>query len=79
MPLPIESIDVGKCYLADRRQRPQVWRVERIFPDGRLDYMNRPVDPSLKQVWRSGMTTLAFFAGVVSCEVPCDWIPENDG
>ncbi len=73
-----ESIEVGKCYLADRRQSPQVWQVTTIFADGRLEYKNRPIDPKARQHWRSARTTAPLFALTVTREVPCDWSPGGD-
>lgn len=43
MTVPLESIEVGKGYLADQRHYPQVWRVHDIFFDGGIDYKTRPV------------------------------------
>jgi len=78
MAVPPESVGVGKCYLAARRETPQVWRVITIFPDGRLEYEARPLSPKARQVWRSAMTTLKLFSAFVTREVPCDWTPEMD-
>ena len=79
MSLPPESIEVGNCYLADQRQYPQIWRVDAILPDGRLDYKARPVDPTARQHWKMRMTSTELFAAAVSREVPCDWMPEREG
>ena len=62
MSLPPESIEAVKCYLADRREAPQVWRGVSIFPDGRLEYQHRSADPAKKQVWRTGLTTVRLFS-----------------
>ena len=78
MNVPPESIEVGRCYLAERRESPQVWQVVTIFPDGRLEYKARPINPKSRQVWRSAMTTLPHFATMVSREVPCDWTPNGE-
>ncbi len=78
MTIPPESIAVGKCYLADRREAPQVWRVIAIFPDGQLEYQHRSADPAKKQVWRTAMTTVRLFVGAVTREVPCDWTPGGE-
>ena len=78
MSIPHKSIEVGKCYLADRRQAPQVWRVVVTFPDGRLEYQHRSADPAKKQLWRIAMTTAVLFAGAVTREVPCDWMPVGE-
>lgn len=74
-----EDIQVGKCYLADHRQYPQVWRVVSIFSDGRINYENRPMVPKGRVLWRIGMTTVTLFASAVSREVPCDWRPSAEG
>ncbi len=79
MTIPAESIEIGKCYLAERRESPQVWRVVTVFPDGRVDYESRPLSSSLKQAWRRRMTTISLLAGTVTREVPCDWTPGADG
>lgn len=79
MSLPPESIQVGRCYLANGRANPQIQRVIEIFPDGRLQYQHRPLDPKRRQHWRSAMTTTEFFAASITREVPCDWAPETGG
>ncbi len=78
MTISPESIQVGKCYLADRRQSPQVWQVTTIFADGRLEYKNRPVNPELSQRLRSARTSLQLFASGIDRKVPCDWSPGAD-
>ncbi len=79
MTITPESIQVGKCYLADRREDPQIRQVIQIFPDGRLEYRRRPLNPGLRQQWRSEMTSVQLFPSSVTREVPCDWTPEREG
>ena len=75
MPLPPETIEVGKCYLSDEGR---VRRVVRFLPDGRIQYAYRtfPTAPSIP--WRTGRLPVERFAKTVVREVPCNWRPETD-
>jgi hypothetical protein len=77
MSLPPESIEEGKCYLADARIYPQVRQVLQVHPDGRIQYRSRPLPPA-RDRWAIGVTDRKAFAAAVSREVPCDWTPETD-
>ncbi len=79
MSLPPESLEVGKCYLADARMSPQVWHVIRIFPDRRLEYKHRPASGERRHHWTKAVSDIRVFASFVTREVPCDWTPESEG
>jgi hypothetical protein len=74
MPIPLGSVEVGKCYLMETGQ---VRRVMRIMPDGRLQYEHR-MGHAAPKVWRSGIQGGHLFAATVEREVSCDWTPETD-
>ncbi len=78
MSVPPESIQIGKCYLADQRRYPQICRVTAMLSDGRLAYEHRSADPQRRQRWDVGITRLDLIASYISREVPCDWIPAID-
>lgn len=75
MTLAPESIKAGRCYLITTGQ---VRRVERIMPDGRVQYDQRPARRPDWNVRRGGVLDLRFFAASAEHEVPCDWTPEMD-
>ncbi len=77
MSLPPESIEEGRCYLADRRAHPQVRHVIQVHSDGRIQYRSRPPQP-VRDRWTVGVTDRRAFAAAVSREVSCDWTPEGD-
>ena len=72
MSLPPESIEEGKCYLAENGR---VRRVMRILPDGRIRYKYRG---QYAGRWRSGALPRLVFAATVARGVPCDWKSEAD-
>ena len=75
MPIKPESIQVGNCYLGDNSK---VWRVVRIWPDGRVQFEFRSRSVSNAKVWKPGMLEGAAFSTSAQREVPCDWTPETD-
>ena len=75
MTIPEESIQVGKCYLGDNGK---VWRVVRIWPDGRVQFEFRSRMQKDARVWKPGMLEGTAFAASAQREVPCDWTPEAD-
>ncbi len=75
MPVPPESIQIGKCYLAGRQLGPRVPRVVAILPDGRVQYEWRKRQT---QKWKPGILDAREFAFGVDQEVPCDWTPEME-
>ena len=79
MTIPPESIEAGKCYLADRREAPQVWRVVRIWPDGRVQFEFRSRTQRYAKLWKPEMLEGAAFAASAQREVPCDWTPDWNG
>ncbi len=75
MPVPSESIQVGKCYLTTSSSGvPRVRRVIEILPDGRVQYEQR----TPKAPWREGLQYKDVFAAIVAREVPCDWTPKAE-
>ncbi len=75
MPVPPESIEVGKCYLTnDGRVR----RVAKFLPDGRVRYVYRSFPADKRRTWRTGRLDLEGFAATALREVPCDWMPEKE-
>ncbi len=81
--LPPESIEVGKCYLAQGRLVPgrsglRVRRVVQILPDGRVRFEQRRGPVPVSGLWpRSGIQDLQAFAAAAEREVPCDWTLEQ--
>ncbi len=85
MPVPSESIEVGKCYLARAEVQAggnaaRVRRVTRIYHDGRVQYELRrgPIEPGHARP-RQGTTSITSFAHQAEREVSCGWTPEEDG
>ncbi len=84
MPVPPESIEVGRCYLARGylvagRKALRVRKVKQIHPDGRVQYDQRrgPIPPGRPWPVQGTMQRDAF-ALAVEREVPCDWTLERD-
>jgi hypothetical protein len=77
MSLLHESIEEGRCYLADGRAYPQVRQVIQVHPDGRIHYRSRPAQ-AVRDRWTTGVADRKAFAAATSREVPCDWAPEQD-
>ncbi len=76
MSLLPESIEAGKCYLADNGM---VRRVVRLMPDGRVQYESRSGPLRNAKTWKPGMLQVHDFASSAQREVPCDWTPGRDG
>ena len=76
MSLLPESIEEGRCYLADGRTYPQVRQVLHIHSDGRVLYRSRPPRP-VRDRWARGVCDLKAFALAATREVPYDWTPET--
>ena len=74
MPVPPESIEIGRCYLTETGQ---VRRVVRFMGDGRVQYEERSAH-ILQKTWTVGMQCTRFFADLVEREVPSHWTPEED-
>jgi hypothetical protein len=72
--VPPESLEVGRCYLANDGRSPRIRRVVQFLPGGRVQYEQR----GPKTARRMRMTYREHFAVMVWREVPCDWIPERD-
>lgn len=75
MTIPPESVEIGKCYLGDNGK---VWRVVRIWPDGRVQFEFRARSRGNAKVWKPGMLDAGSFAILAQREIPCDWTPETD-
>ena len=75
MPLPPESIEVGRCYLS---LSSEMRRVLHILPEGQVHYEVRPAALLRAFGWREGVLELTPFAQLVERGVPCDWTPEAD-
>ncbi len=75
MPLPPESIQIGKCYLT---HSGEVRRVLRLLPEDRVHYEFREAAVARAFGWKEGVLGLAPFAALVEHEVPCNWTPEAD-
>ncbi len=75
MTIPPESIQVGKCYLGDNGK---VWRVVRIWPDGRVQFEFRARTQGNAKLWKPGMLEGPTFSASALREVPCDWTPATD-
>lgn len=76
MPVPPESIQVGRCYLSDQGR---IRRVTKFLPEGRLRYRYRSLLASKYEPWQTGRLDVEGFATTTLREVPCDWTPEGDG
>ena len=76
MSIPLESLEVGKCYLIGAEH---VWRVVHIMPGGRVQFEARLGHQAASWIWRRGMLEARSFALQVKREVPCDWTSEVDG
>ncbi len=77
MSLPFESIEEGRCYLADGRTYPQVRQVLHIHSDGRVLYRSRPSRP-VRDRWARGVGDLKALTVAATREVPCDWTRASD-
>ncbi len=83
MSIPLESIEVGRCYLAWARSAKgersrRVRQVIELLPDGRVKFAMRRRPIELKTVWpRTHVMTIAAFARSAEREVPRDWTPEG--
>jgi hypothetical protein len=75
MPIPPDSIQVGKCYLTTTGS---VRRAVRMLPGGRMQFEQRP-GHILPNTWKSDVQDVRSFASTVEREVPFDWTPERDG
>ncbi len=76
MPVPPDSIEVGKCYLTNTGR---VWRIIRFMPDGRILYEHRAQHLyGQEQEQRPGMLTTLPAEVLIEREVPCDWTPDAD-
>ncbi len=76
MPVPPESIEVGKCYLTAAQRLLQVRRISR---ESRVTFGYRDDHLTEPEVWWAGVLNLPDFAAAAIREVPCDWTPETGG
>ncbi len=80
MTIPLESIQVGKCYLYHAEHSIRVLRVIALLPDGRVQYefqSRTAVRPASK--WLADILLKDAFARMAEREVPCDWTLEGNG
>ncbi len=75
MPVPPESIEVGKCYLLEGEHLRRVRLVTHILPSGRVRFEGRDATESRAYVWAEGTSDLSAFAEAALHDVPCDWVP----
>ncbi len=75
MTIPLENIDVGKCYVM---KTGQLRHVVRLMSNGQIQYEHRPPRQANAKTWKPGMQSGRSFADLVEREVPCDWTPEMD-
>ena len=75
MTIPLESLEVGRCYLTNTHQ---VWRIVRRMPDGRVLYEHRGRNTFFENQ-KPGMLTALPAEVEVEREVPCDWARTGDG
>jgi hypothetical protein len=73
--IPLESIEVGKCYLTESGH---IRRVVRLMADGRIQYEHRPAHLLSASAWMPGMQGDRSFAFSAEREVSCDSTPETD-
>ncbi len=69
MTIPIQALQVGKCYLTNTGR---VWRIVRLMPDGRVLYEQRASHIRHK-TWKPGMLDHLSAELLIEREVPCDW------
>ncbi len=74
MPVPPESIQVGRCYLM---KTGQVRRAVRLLPGGRMQFEQRP-GHIVPKTWKTDVQDVRSFATTVEREVPCDWTGEDE-
>ena len=82
MPIEVQDIEVGKCYVTNAGQ---VRKVTEITDDGRVNYMARG-HKVIPEPWPPGSTKSnppkkERFAAAVDREVRCDWdsdYPEHE-
>ncbi len=80
MPLPPETIEIGKCYLASTVHGQAIRRVVEILPEGLVHFDVRRGPVRAGHPWpRRVMSSLAAFALQAEREVSCDWTPEGEG
>lgn len=75
MTIPLERMDVGKCYLT---RSGEIRRVLHILPHGQVHYEARRAAVLQEFGWTEGVLELALFAALIEREVPCDWTPGAD-
>jgi hypothetical protein len=77
--IPLEDIEVGKCYLYQAEHGIRVLRIIALLSDGRVQYdfqTRTGIRPPKK--WTAGILDRAAFARMAEREVPCDWSPAMD-
>ncbi len=75
MALPLENIEVGKCYLT---RNAQVARVMSLLSDGYVVYAFRNSAAARAAGWTEARSHLRTFVLLIEREVPCDWTPEGE-
>ncbi len=75
MSVPLESVEVGKCYLIETGE---VRQVVAVLLDGRVLFAHPPtrrLDPGTRLLGSRGLHT---FSAQAVRQVPWDWTPERD-
>jgi hypothetical protein len=76
--IPLQSVEIGKCYLLEGEPLRRVRLVTHILPSGRIRFEGRDATESREFVWAGGTSDLSAFAEAALHEVPCDWTPDTD-
>jgi hypothetical protein len=78
MSIPLESLEIGQCYLVRNEKSLQVRRVLQVMPDGRVRFERRITTTGKRDGWVSRIAAGRAFATAVVRKVPCDWTPESE-
>ncbi len=73
MTIPLERMEVGKCYLTSDQRIVQVLR---FLSNGSLSYRFRRADATPLR-WTGAVASPEVLPFQVLHEVPCDWTPED--
>ncbi len=76
MTIPLERMEVGKCYLTSDGR---VVRILQFLSNGSLAYRFRRVDATPPFRWTGAVAPPKVLPFQAVREVPCDWTPEREG
>ena len=76
MTIPLERMEVRKCYVTSDRRIVQVMQ---FLSNGSLSYRFRRADATAPFRWRGAVASPEVLPFQAIREVPCDWTPEGDG